>query len=188
MLAAKKVFLVQGYGSASMDSIAETARVSKATVYAYFDSKDALFEAMVAEYCEEQRKAIEALEAEHPSVEEGLYRMAQIMMRYWSQPAALQFSRMILGETVRFPELGRSFIKTGAHSLQKTVAEFLEDATRRGELKVSNPDLVAEIFISMTRGPVQQRSLVALGKTPAAEPLNKIAREIARMIVATYQI
>src|SRR3974390_2556980 len=46
--AAQQVFLKRGYQSASVDEIAETAPASKPTIYAHFDGKEALFEAVVA--------------------------------------------------------------------------------------------------------------------------------------------
>ena len=46
--AAQQVFLKRGYQSASVDEIAEMAPVSKPTIYAHFDGKEALFEAVIA--------------------------------------------------------------------------------------------------------------------------------------------
>ena len=46
--AAQRVFLKRGYQSASLDEIAEVAPASKPTIYAHFDGKEALFEAVVA--------------------------------------------------------------------------------------------------------------------------------------------
>src|SRR6201982_3906139 len=46
--AAQQVFLKRGYQSASLDEIAETAPASKPTIYAHFDGKEVLFEAVVA--------------------------------------------------------------------------------------------------------------------------------------------
>ena len=46
--AAQKVFLKRGYQSASVDEIAEMAPASKPTIYAHFDGKEALFEAVIA--------------------------------------------------------------------------------------------------------------------------------------------
>src|SRR5215470_12032588 len=46
--AAQRVFLARGYQSASLDEIAEAAPASKPTIYAHFDGKEALFEAVVA--------------------------------------------------------------------------------------------------------------------------------------------
>jgi AcrR family transcriptional regulator len=45
--AAQQVFLKRGYQSASVDEIAEMAPASKPTIYAHFDGKEALFEAVI---------------------------------------------------------------------------------------------------------------------------------------------
>ncbi len=48
---ARSVFLAAGFDGASMNDIARSAGVSKGTLYAYFNSKDELFEAIIrAEY------------------------------------------------------------------------------------------------------------------------------------------
>ena len=47
--AAESLFLAHGYGAVSMDAIAKRAGVSKATLYAHFASKDALFAGIMAE-------------------------------------------------------------------------------------------------------------------------------------------
>ena len=44
---ARQVFLSAGFDGASMNDIARTAGVSKGTLYAYFSSKDELFEAII---------------------------------------------------------------------------------------------------------------------------------------------
>lgn len=183
MQAARQVFLDQGYGGASMDAIAAAAEVSKATVYAYFASKEELFAEMVAEYCREQQGALAAIEAEHPEVEEGLRRMAETLIRFLSAPGALRFGRMIIGETARFPQLGRTFVESGFLALQQDIAGFLARAAARGELDLPDPELAAELFVSMIRGPVQFRSLRALGEPPAPGDLDKVAAEAARLLV-----
>ncbi len=46
---ARTVFLSDGFDGASMNDIAHVAGVSKGTLYAYFDSKEQLFEALIRE-------------------------------------------------------------------------------------------------------------------------------------------
>src|SRR3981081_2768870 len=53
MEAATDLFAARGYGAVSMDAIARAADVSKATLYAHFESKDALFATIVKAACEE---------------------------------------------------------------------------------------------------------------------------------------
>ena len=45
--AAHKLFLRDGFSATSMDAVTQEAGVSKATVYAHFDSKQRLFEALI---------------------------------------------------------------------------------------------------------------------------------------------
>ena len=53
MEGARTVFLSAGFDGASMNDIARAAGVSKGTLYAYFTSKDQLFEAIIrAEYAQ----------------------------------------------------------------------------------------------------------------------------------------
>src|ERR687894_3210836 len=56
--AAAELFLAHGFAAVSMEAVARQAEVSKATLYAHFSGKDALFGAMVAERC--GRLAVEA--------------------------------------------------------------------------------------------------------------------------------
>ena len=44
---ARTVFLAGGFDGASMNDVARAAGVSKGTLYAYFNSKDELFEAII---------------------------------------------------------------------------------------------------------------------------------------------
>src|SRR5437762_1301306 len=59
---ARDVFLAQGFDAASMSDIARKAGVSKGTLYVYFDSKEALFQAIAHEQCHAQAEQIFALD------------------------------------------------------------------------------------------------------------------------------
>src|SRR3954451_5497567 len=52
LAAAERAFLAAGFGAVTMDAIAREAGVSKATVYAHYTSKEALFGAVVAHLSE----------------------------------------------------------------------------------------------------------------------------------------
>ncbi|MGH8326678.1 MAG: TetR/AcrR family transcriptional regulator, partial [Steroidobacteraceae bacterium] len=49
--AATRLFMAEGYDAVSMDAIARAADVSKATLYAYFASKERLFASLIGEAC-----------------------------------------------------------------------------------------------------------------------------------------
>ena len=184
--AARRTFRDRGYEGSSMDVIAAEAKVSKATVYAHFADKPALFAEMVAEYCREQQAALAQIEAANPRVGEGLNLLARMMMRFLARPEALRFGRMIIGESARFPELGRTFVEAGFLALQSDIAGYLGRAAARGDLEVPDPALAAELFVSMIRGPLQFRSLRALGAAPSDADLDRLAAEAARVTIAAY--
>jgi len=77
--AAKKVFLEVGFGAASMDAIANEAKVSKQTVYNHFGSKEELFAAMVRDTCDSMTMAF-AEAARDGNPENTLRAIAQRFM------------------------------------------------------------------------------------------------------------
>ena len=58
MEGARTIFLSEGFDGASMNDIARAAGVSKGTLYAYFDSKEQLFEALIREGKKEQAERL----------------------------------------------------------------------------------------------------------------------------------
>lgn len=185
-MAAREVFLAQGYEGASVDLIAAKANVSKATLYAYFESKETLFREMQSDYLADQEAQITAIEQSNFDTVDGLHRIAEVVMAAWAQPGALQFSRMVMGEAARYPQLGRIFVETGVYRLQAVLERVFRGLTASGELDIPDPRLAAELFIGMTRSPLQMRSLHALGEPPTAAEMAEIGAAAARMIVAAF--
>jgi len=184
--AARGVFLSCGYEGASMDQIAASAGVSKATLYAHFDNKENLFSEMQSDYLNAQEDAISAIERSNVDTVEGLHRIAQVMIEAWAEPNALRFSRMIMGESARYPQLGRLFVETGIYRLQTVLERVLKSLDSQGELTIPDPELAAELFIGMIRSPIQMRSLHALGAQPDRAELDRLALAAVQMAVAAF--
>ncbi len=146
--AANKVFLEVGFGAASMDSIASAAQVSKQTVYNHFGSKEELFAAMVRSSCDNMTLAFtEAIKDSNP--EKALRTMAGHFMDVVFLPEKLAMYRILMAEVARFPELGRVYYQSGPAIIRKFLADYFVEQNKRGTLKVENPSIAAEQFISM---------------------------------------
>jgi len=146
--AASKLFLEVGFGAASMDSIASAAQVSKQTVYNHFGSKEELFAAMVRVSCEEMTQAFaQAIKANDP--EKALRAMAKLFVDVVFTPDKLAMHRILLAEIPRFPDLGRVYYQSGPAIIRKFLADYFTEQNRRGSLKVDDPQIAAEQFISM---------------------------------------
>src|SRR5258705_7717365 len=129
--AARRVFMTDGYGAASMDAIAKAAGVSKATVYAHFSGKDQLFAAIIAQQCR-VHSAIPTLDDERAAPEETLRALGRKFADLVLSPEVLDLYRIVVSETARFPELGRTLYETGPKRGIGRLAEYLQLLTNRG--------------------------------------------------------
>jgi AcrR family transcriptional regulator len=68
------VFAKKGFHATTMADIAKAARLSYGSVYWYYDSKDALFHALMDDQERALREHIEAAVAGHPTGGEALFR------------------------------------------------------------------------------------------------------------------
>jgi TetR/AcrR family transcriptional regulator, mexJK operon transcriptional repressor len=160
--AAKKSFLARGYGAVSMDAIAREAAVSKATVYAYFASKEELFGAVVAGECERRFAAFSAHELDPGDPALSLAVIGRRFVGLILSPDALALQRIILGEVSRFPVLGELFWRAGPERSVAQIALFMTRAREAGTLLFDDATGAAEQFVALLRGETQLRHLLAL--------------------------
>lgn len=184
--AAQRVFSQYGYGATSMDTLAQVAGVSKATVYAHFGSKKALFAAMVRAEC--QRSMAEmAIPAEEDGrdLRETLTRIGHNFLRLILRPRVLAIFRVVIAETPRFPELGRIFYASGPELTLAGVARYLERADSQGQIATDDPQLAAHQFLGMLRGDLHLRGLLGVADTPPMQ-LQRIADQAVEAFLRAY--
>ncbi|MBO0755992.1 MAG: TetR/AcrR family transcriptional regulator [Bradyrhizobiaceae bacterium] len=165
--AARKVFMELGYGAASMDAIARQAAVSKATLYAHFAGKDALFEALIVMECKHLSEQIGCRVLDEPDIRVALRSLAQDFNNLLCQDQSLAMFRIVVAEAPRFPELGRIFYDSGPKIMIDRLAELLAGAAKRGLLNVGDARIAAVQFMSLVRGDSQLKRV--LGRKPAAK-------------------
>jgi TetR/AcrR family transcriptional regulator len=111
---ARREFLSHGYAATSMDRIARTAAVSKATVYSHFADKEALFRALTEHLVAERLTELfgasprQALPSDPAAALTEL--AARCLARRPAPPPFLSFLRLVIGESERFPELAKTFV------------------------------------------------------------------------------
>ena len=140
--AALKVFSETGYSGATMDAVAIEAGLSKPTLYQYFDSKEALFSAMMIG---ERDYMLEFFQ--HPS---GKGMVADLLGFAWDyadtvlRPDLLSLARLIIGEVQRFPEIGRTYQQSGPDRLLRGIMNYLDGRRAAGELAFEDAELAAQ--------------------------------------------
>ncbi len=192
LAAATEAFLRSGYLGASMDDIAAAAAVSKQTIYKQFASKEALFLAVVTSLTHEAADTVHNDAPDPVAAGEVAGYLEAYALRQLTvvlTPKLMQLRRMVIGETSRFPELGRALYENGPGRAMTAFAAALTRLSARGFLKVADADVAAAQFNWLVMGaPVNAAMLLgddAVGDAPA---LRRHAEGAVRVFLAAYEV
>ena len=142
--AAVSVFAQSGYSGASMDEIATTAQITKPTLYQYFPSKEALFQAMMTAPRDAMLLAFD--DADGNDLVDQLLQFAWSYAKTVMDPEFLSLARLIIGEAHRFPDVGRAYQKSGPDKVLQGLMAFMTNQRTNGRLKFDDAELAAQDF------------------------------------------
>ncbi|MDR3498423.1 MAG: helix-turn-helix domain containing protein [Parvibaculum sp.] len=131
--AALRLFAQFGYRRTSMDDIAREAGMAKGTVYARFESKEAIFRAMQARNAADVLALCDAaLDARGLAFHERLYRLldAHYGLVYERFGASDYLAELNATRT----SVGREEAEALDKSYRERIAKLIADAARRGEI------------------------------------------------------
>lgn len=181
--AALKVFSQSGYSGASMDAIAETAEVSKPTLYMYFGSKEQLFESMMLA----RRDAmLEAFLDPSGNMVDDLHAFAWRYADAVMDKNMLSLARLIIGESQRFPEIGRSYQKAGPDRLLQGIIIYLEDQKQKGRLTFEDGELAAEDFWALILSAPRNKALHIPDDVPGKAAIRRYVENGLKVFLRAY--
>ena len=164
LAAATDLFAAKGYGAVSMEAIARAADVSKATLYAYFESKDRLFATIVRVACQENILAAIAPSEDPPhgpeEIESVLRAIGGRILRFFLDPRTLAVQRLVVAESARFPELGMAFYLNGPAASRESLSAWM---TRQPSLRVPDPGMASDHFMGLLRTGLFNRATLGVG-------------------------
>lgn len=181
--AATELFAARGYGAVSMDAIARSADVSKATLYAHFASKDRLFATIVQVACMENIMPADDLPDAATADAAALRAIGSRSLRFFLEDRSLAIQRLVIAESARFPELGRAFYDNGPAVLRQRLAAWM--AGRPG-LLVPEPEMAAEQFIGLLRAGLYLRASLGLAPEPAEPAIDAVVTAAVRTFLRAY--
>lgn len=146
---AYRVFLDRGFDAASMNDITREAGVSKGTIYAYFEGKEELFEAVVDD--ERSRVTGDLISVLDPGrpVDEVLGAFGRGLAGLALRDDVIRAQRTVIAVAERMPELSRRFYAEGPQHVQAALAAYLEKMSARGSLEIGDSALAASQFSDM---------------------------------------
>jgi AcrR family transcriptional regulator len=183
---ARAVFLARGFDDASMGEIARQAGVSKGTLYVYFDSKEALFEAIVEEECPTQAEQVFTLDSSDHDIEAVLMRLGCALVRFLSRPGGLSPLRTVISISERMPAIGKRFYEAGPATGIARLRRYLEDQIAAGHLVIEDTEVAAAQFLDSCLSTVFKPLLLNFGDLPSDERINHVVGIAVGTFMAAY--
>ncbi len=134
---ARSVFYEVGYAGASMSMISSRLGGSKATLYAYFNSKEDLFEAIIREQCGQMAEVFLA----HTGSEDlraTLTVMARELMKAVMSDEAIRTFQLVIEESYRNPQLAEMFHNVIQSQGRSNLTALLQAAHDKGQINAPN--------------------------------------------------
>src|ERR1700726_3851851 len=189
--AARKVFLERGFEGASIDEIAEVARSGKATIYARFRDKRALFTEVVTR---DILSRITEFKAEVPTgstIEERLTSAARTLLHWGVDSERIALMRLAVAEARRFPDLASTVSRTARDLSTELGVRLLGELAQSDELS-SLPAFAPErlattarLFLDLVAVPMLLWALFEVNlKVLDAEIDAHVARSVAFFLAA----
>jgi AcrR family transcriptional regulator len=154
---ATKLFCQNGFERTSMSEIAKQLGGSKTTLYNYFSSKEALFEAVIENIAVEHLDPAikELLEPNGLEIKETLLRFGELIISLINQADALAVYRMVLGEAGR-SDVGLLFYKIGPQRVNDALREFITNAIKNKDLRPCDPEVAASHILFLIKSESDQ--------------------------------
>ena len=145
-----ELFLEHGYEGTSLDAIAAAAGTTKATLYARFESKEALFLSVLRWAMQRSDWPIPEPPAPRSRRPQGASTtIANTAMRRALHPSMVKLARIAVAEAERFPEIAERAGLAAVWPCQQVIADLLAHHAASGAIVADEPEILAEHFLAM---------------------------------------
>ncbi|MES2942047.1 MAG: TetR/AcrR family transcriptional regulator [Pseudomonadota bacterium] len=183
---ASEVFLETGYQRASMAEISSRVGGSKATLYSYFPSKEALFVEVTLMHGQRNiTQALSALQPDTPDLAQTLQSYGESVMELICSADAINAVRIVIAESGN-SDIGRNFYASGPKQGDEALAAFLALEVEAGRLRRVDPSLLSTHFTSLLDGPVLLPLLLGVRQETSGEEIKQLVADAVSAFLAAY--
>jgi AcrR family transcriptional regulator len=147
--AALSLFVEKGFAATRLDEVAARAGVSKGTLYLYFDSKEALFKAVIAEGVVPVIEQGEALLQDFPGDPVGLLRA--ILFGWWERIGNTELGgvpKLMFSEARNFPDVAAYYHEAVIHRGQRLIRLAINRGIEQGVFRQVDIETICNVLIS----------------------------------------
>lgn len=149
LIAARDVFLEDGFDLASMDAVALRANTTKRTLYAHCRSKEELFAEVIGKSCDAIVSRLPATADLDPEPQVGVREYLVRASEIFEAEGCVPLKRIILAEAARHPQFVQRLASAYAH-VEERLADYLETAVAAGRLTPHDTRQAARSLVDAT--------------------------------------
>jgi AcrR family transcriptional regulator len=150
---ARQVFAARGYHAASVADIIEAAGVARGTFYNYFESKRAVFQAVLEELILAVVEAVDPIDVTRPIAPQVRADVEGVVGVLVGMGGAV---RILFTDAAGVDEESADALRQFYGDAEARLAKALATGQRLGVVRDGDPDLMAMLLIGMIREPVVQ--------------------------------
>lgn len=185
---ARAVFMKDGFEGASVDDIAKTAGVSKATLYSYFPDKRLLFAEVAKSECHRQADTALEIITDDATPAEVLYNAGQLMLEFFTSDFGMSMFRICTAESGRFPELGQQFYVSGPELVRTRLVDYFHEAVAKGQLDISDYDLAADQFAELCKATIVPQLMCGVKTSFTQQEIDRVLNGAVDMFMARHGV
>ncbi|HSG21492.1 MAG TPA: TetR/AcrR family transcriptional regulator [Azonexus sp.] len=147
--AALALFVEKGFSATRLEDVATRAGVSKGTLYLYFDSKEALFKAVIQEGILPVVAENEAIAAMHTGSSFDL--LEKLLDNWWGKIGSTNFAgipKLMVAEARNFPEVAQFYYENVICRGRALVGAALERGMATGEFRPMAVETTIDVVIA----------------------------------------
>jgi AcrR family transcriptional regulator len=183
---ARQVFMEEGYAAASMSTIAARVGGSKGTLYNHFRSKAELFGAVISGQCVRDQAVIFDMVADQADIAAALTSLGRRFVRLLLSDDVLTLHRIVVAESIRFPEIGEALFDAGPRRGKEKLAALFVLAMADGRLKPADPERAADHAIELVLSGLYRRRLWNVGPRPTEAEIDANVEAGVAVFMAAY--
>lgn len=148
LAAALDEFFEKGFAATRMVDVAKRADLSKGTLYLYFDSKEAMFKALVETHAAPNIETLAEIAEVSHSLEEalaGLRHLGPYIIQQTDMPRLL---KVLIGDSHTFPDIIQAYRKELIERVLAIMTGVLRQAEAAGEIRLDSAELTARLVVA----------------------------------------
>lgn len=149
LAAALKTFTAKGFAATKLDEVAKEAGISKGTLYLYFESKEALFKAVVNEFV---LPHIEKAEEQAEQYTGSIQDLLRLLLEQWRhnvlETELCGIPKIMISEASNFPELASFYLENVILRSRRFVINLITLGIEQGEFRTCDAEHAARAFLA----------------------------------------